>query len=89
MTDISEVLETNRMIVEENLDVRTITMGVSLLDTCGSSVDATCRRIREKRVKYARNLVATGEEIERDFGVPIVTSYSRSRVTAGTLKRLI
>ena len=72
MTDISEVLETNRMIVEENLDVRTITMGVSLLDTCGSSVDATCRRIREKLLKYARKLVATGEEIERDFGVPII-----------------
>ena len=67
-----EVIETNKMIEHQNLDVRTITMGISLLDCCDSNLDKLCSNIYEKIVKYAGKLVKTGEEIERDFGVPIV-----------------
>ena len=67
-----EVIETNKMIEHQNLDVRTITMGISLLDCCDSNLEKLCSNIYEKIVKYAGKLVKTGEEIERDFGVPIV-----------------
>ena len=72
MINISEVLETNRMILEENLDVRTITLGVSLLDCADASVKATCDKIYAKLVRLAKDLVKTGDEIGREFGVPIV-----------------
>ncbi|MBP5285504.1 MAG: PFL family protein [Kiritimatiellae bacterium] len=72
MINISEVLETNKMILEENLDVRTITMGVSLLDCAESTVKATCDRIYGKLTRLAKDLVKTGDEIGRDFGVPVV-----------------
>ena len=72
MISRNEVIETNKMIEHENLDVRTITMGISLLDCCESDVDRLCERIYEKIVRYAGTLVKTGEDIERDFGVPIV-----------------
>jgi len=72
MINISEVIETNRMIQDENLDVRTITMGISLLDCADSSVEAVCRKVREKLLRLASGLVATGEGIARDFGIPIV-----------------
>ena len=72
MINISEVLETNRMILEENLDVRTITMGVSLLDCADRSLAKTCDNISAKLVRLAGKLVKTGDEIGREFGVPIV-----------------
>ncbi len=72
MINLSEVTETNKMIAEENLDVRTITMGISLLDTASSSLDATCKAIYDKLLKYAGNLVETGDAIGRDFGVPVI-----------------
>ena len=72
MINISEVLETNKMIQDENLDVRTITMGVSLLDCADADLAACRRKIRAKLVRCAGRLVRTGEEIARDFGVPIV-----------------
>ena len=72
MINISEVQETNKMIQDENLDVRTITMGISLLDCAGASVEATCARVRDKVSRLAERLVATGEDIARDFGIPIV-----------------
>ena len=72
MININEVLETNKMILEENLDVRTITMGISLLDCAESSVKATCDKIYAKLTAKARDLVRTGDEIGREFGVPIV-----------------
>ena len=72
MINISEVLETNKMILEENLDVRTITMGVSLLDCADASLKTTCDNIYAKPVRLAKNLVKTGDEIGREFGVPIV-----------------
>ncbi len=72
MINISEVLETNKMIEQENLDVRTITMGISLLDCADNSLEATCDKIYRKITTLARDLVKTGEEISREFAVPIV-----------------
>ena len=72
MINISEVLETNKMILEENLDVRTITMGVSLLDCAKTTVAETCRCIYEKLTSLAKDLVRTGDEIGREFGVPVI-----------------
>jgi len=72
MINISEVLETNKMILEENLDVRTITMGISLLDCADSSLAKTCDGVRRKLERFAKNLVRTGDEIGREFGVPVV-----------------
>ena len=68
----SEAIETNRMILEENLDVRTITMGVSLLDCADSSVKKTCDNVYAKLVRLAGNLVKTGDDIGREFGIPVV-----------------
>ncbi len=67
-----EVNETNEMIEHENLDVRTITLGISLLDCIDSDLEKENRNIYDKITTVARDLVKTGEEIERDFGIPIV-----------------
>lgn len=72
MINISEVLETNKMIEQENLDVRTITMGISLLDCADKSLDVTCEKIYTKITTLAKDLVKTGEEISREFAIPIV-----------------
>lgn len=72
MINISEVTETNKMIEQENLDVRTITMGISLLDCADSNLDSLCRKIYSKITHYARDLVCTGEDLSREFGIPIV-----------------
>lgn len=72
MINISEVLETNNMIERENLDVRTITMGISLLDCADNSLEVTCEKIYNKITTLARDLVKTGEEISREFAIPIV-----------------
>ncbi len=72
MINISEVLETNKMIEQENLDVRTITMGISLLDCADTNLDTLCKNIYDKLHRYAGNLVRTGEDISREFGIPIV-----------------
>jgi uncharacterized protein len=72
MINIDEVLETNKMILEENLDVRTITMGISLLDCADKSVKSTCDKVYAKITRLAKNIVKTGDEIGREFGVPIV-----------------
>lgn len=72
MLNMFEVTETNNMIEQEMLDVRTITMGISLLDCCDSDLAALNDKIFNKITAYAKDLVATGESIARDFGVPIV-----------------
>ncbi len=72
MIDIKEVIETNQMIDKMNLDVRTITMGISLLDCIGKDVDETCHLIYDKITASAKDLVKTGDEIGIEFGVPIV-----------------
>ncbi len=72
MISINEVIETNKMISDMNLDVRTITMGISLLDCVGADVDDTCTKIYNKITTYAKDLVSTGQEISRRYGIPIV-----------------
>ena len=72
MLNIMEVHETNHMIEQEKLDVRTITMGISLLDCACDDVDALCDNIYKKITTYAKDLVSTGEAIEREYGIPIV-----------------
>ncbi|MBQ4482379.1 MAG: PFL family protein [Lachnospiraceae bacterium] len=72
MINISEVTETNEMIQKENLDVRTITMGISLLDCTDSDLDRFCDRIYKKITKTAKDLVKTGEAIEAEYGIPVV-----------------
>ena len=72
MINIHEVLETNNMIEHENLDVRTITMGISLLDCADNDVDVTCSKICNKIRSLAGNLARTAEDISKEFGVPIV-----------------
>ena len=67
-----EVLETNRMIEAENLDVRTITVGISLLDCADSDLAATCENIKSKIRNIAGRLVETGDAISREYGIPIV-----------------
>ena len=72
MINISEVIETNKMIEQENLDVRTITMGINLLDCADRNLDVLCQNIYNKIFRYAEKLVSTGEEISKEFGIPIV-----------------
>ena len=72
MINIFEANETNNMIENENLDVRTITMGISLLDCIDSDLDRLNQKIYDKITTYARNLVQTGKDIEAEFGIPIV-----------------
>jgi len=72
MINTRDILETITMIQEENLDIRTITMGISLLDCCDSDIQKACGRIYEKITRRAERLVRTGEEIEREFGIPII-----------------
>ena len=72
MINLYEVQETNKMIEESNLDVRTITMGISLLDCCDHDVDTVCDNIYKKITTCAKDLVSTGCDIENQFGIPIV-----------------
>ena len=72
MINIYEVLETNKMIEKENLDVRTITLGISLLDCIDSNLDKLNENIYTKIKTVAKDLVSTGEAIEKEFGIPIV-----------------
>lgn len=65
-------METITMIQEENLDIRTITMGISLLDCADSDIDRSCEKIYNKIYSHAKDLVATGEFIEKKYGIPIV-----------------
>ncbi len=72
MINISEVIETNKMIEKENLDVRTITLGISLLDCIDGDVDVVCDKIYKKITTVAKDLVKTGKEIEKKYAIPIV-----------------
>ena len=72
MINLSEVIETNKMVSEQTLDVRTITIGISLLDCADASLERTCANVHDKLMRVARDLVKTGDEIGREFGVPIV-----------------
>ena len=72
MININEVIETNKMINQENLDVRTITLGISLLDCAGPDLALVNRKIYDKITVTAKNLVAAGNKIQREYGIPIV-----------------
>ena len=67
-----EILETIKMIQEENLDVRTITMGISLLDCMDTDIDKSCKKVYDKIYNYAKDLVKIGESISKKYGIPIV-----------------
>ena len=82
-----EAYETLHMIENEHLDVRTVTMGISLLDCVDSDSDTACRKIYDKITSRAKNLVAVGEEIEKEFGIPIINkriSVTPISLIAGT-----
>lgn len=72
MINLNEVIETNKMIEQENLDVRTITLGISLLDCIDSNLDELNRKIYDKITTVAKDLVATGNIIEKEYKIPVV-----------------
>lgn len=72
MLNLSDIIETVNMIEQENLDIRTVTMGISLLDCADSDIDKSCRKIYDKIIKKAGNFVETVCNIEAEYGVPII-----------------
>jgi len=72
MLTIQDILETNRMIEENKLDVRTITLGISLRDCAHPDVTIFCQNVYEKITRAAQNLVRVGEDIEAEYGIPII-----------------
>ena len=88
MINRSEILQTIAMIDQQHLDIRTITMGISLLDCADTDIDRSCTKVYDKICRLAGNLVRTGEDIEAEFGIPIVNKRGSvtpiSLVAAGT-----
>lgn len=72
MLNSHDILETIKMIQDENLDIRTITMGISLLDCINPDIDIACENVYNKIMSKAKNLVKVGEDIEREYGIPII-----------------
>lgn len=72
MLNLNDIIETINMIESENLDIRTVTMGISLLDCCDSDAKSACDKIYNKITRLAGNLVKTGCDIEREYGIPII-----------------
>ena len=72
MLSLNNIFDTINMIDKQHLDIRTITMGISLLDCISEDPKRCCDKIYNKITKYAENLVKTGENIESEFGIPIV-----------------
>lgn len=72
MLNVYNILETIRMIQDECLDIRTITMGISLLDCIDTDIDKACEKVYNKIVKCAKNLVPVGQQIEKEYGIPII-----------------
>ena len=72
MLNTSDVLETIRMIQDQNLDIRTITMGISLLDCADGSIERSCEKVYDKIARCAKDLVKTGEALEMEYGIPII-----------------
>ena len=67
-----EILQTIQMIDQQHLDIRTITMGISLLDCADTDLEKSCTKVYDKICRLAGNLVKTGEDLEAEFGIPIV-----------------
>lgn len=72
MLNQQDILQTQAMIDKQHLDIRTITMGISLLDCCDADIDKCCEKVYAKITRCAKDLVRIGEEIEAEFGIPIV-----------------
>ena len=72
MLSLNNIFDTINMIDKQHLDIRTITMGISLLDCVSEDPKRCCDKIYDKITRYAENLVKTGEDIESEFGIPIV-----------------
>ncbi len=72
MLNVYDILETIRMIQDECLDIRTITMGISLLDCIDTDIDKACEKVYNKIVDKAHNLVPVGQQIEKEYGIPII-----------------
>lgn len=72
MLNVYNILETIRMIQDECLDIRTITMGISLLDCIDTDIDKACEKVYNKIVDRAKNLVPVGQQIEKEYGIPII-----------------
>ena len=72
MLNMTDIMETITMIQDENLDIRTITMGISLLDCCDSDINRSCEKVYEKIHRCAKDLVKTGCDIEQKYGIPII-----------------
>ena len=89
MISINEVIETNAMISRMNLDVRTITMGISLLDCVGGTLKETCDNIYNKITTKAKDLVYTGEEISKKYGIPSVFPSHRSHWSVAASARQV
>ena len=87
MFNSKDILETIKMIQEENLDIRTITMGISLLDCIDSDIDKSCEKVYEKMMRVAEHHVETGEIIEKRYGIPIINK--RLSVTPISMLALI
>ncbi|MBQ2604368.1 MAG: PFL family protein [Acutalibacteraceae bacterium] len=79
MINTNDILETINMIENENFDVRTITMGISLLDCIDEDIEKACTKVYDKICRYAKDLVKTGEDISIDYGIPII--HKRISVT--------
>jgi len=90
MLNFSDVLETVNMIENEHLDVRTITMGISLLDCVSDDETVLQKKVYDKITKYAENLVSVGSEIEKEYGIPIINkriSLTPAAIIGGSLDR--
>ena len=90
MLNMNDILETIHMIEGENLDIRTITMGISLLDCVTEDEGRFCDKIYDKITRKAEKLVAVGEEIEKMYGIPIVNkrvSVTPLAIAGGALSR--
>ncbi|MEE1018154.1 MAG: PFL family protein [Acutalibacteraceae bacterium] len=72
MINIGDILETISMIDNENLDIRTVTMGISLLDCIDSDINKACDKVYDKICRYAKDLIPTCEQIEKEYGIPII-----------------
>ena len=72
MINTFDILETIHMIQDECLDIRTTTMGISLLDCADSDIDKACAKVYDKICRRAERLVSTGEDIEKQYGIPII-----------------
>ncbi|RAV84066.1 PFL family protein [Aerococcus mictus] len=72
MIEINDILETVNMIAKDHLDVRTITMGISLLDCCDTDIERSCEKIKQKISQKAKDLVSVAEQLSRQLGIPII-----------------